>query len=93
MTAAVRCARCGRGLPATSSSAPRLVLLCKRCRSAERPTEEELAAQEAPPLAPARGLDGRLRRWRRLRLRPRMMLRLLLFALALCVGLIRLLER
>jgi hypothetical protein len=90
MTAAARCAQCGRGLPAPSSSAPRLVLLCKRCRSAERPTAEEIAAPEAQPLAPARGLVGR---WRRLRARPRMMLRLLLFALALCIALIRLLER
>lgn len=90
MTAAARCAQCGRGLPAPSSSAPRLVLLCKRCRSAERPTEEEIAAEEAPPLAPARGL---MARWRRLRMRPRMMLRLLLVALALCVALIRLLTR
>lgn len=90
MTAAARCAQCGRGLPAPSSSAPRLVLLCKRCRSAERPTEVEIAAEEAPPLAPARGLVGR---WRRLRMRPRMMLRLLLVALALCVALIRLLTR
>lgn len=91
MTAAARCAQCGRGLPAPSSSAPRLVLLCKRCRSEERPTEEQLAAPEAQPPAPApRGLIGR---WRRLRTRPRVMLRLLLFALALCIALIRLLER
>ncbi|HSN96769.1 MAG TPA: hypothetical protein VLS89_00680 [Candidatus Nanopelagicales bacterium] len=82
--ASPRCAQCGRGIPPRAATGPRLVLLCKRCRSEERPTEEEIVSASTPEPRP-RGLLRR--RWS-----PRMMLRVLLFALAICLALIRLLE-
>jgi len=76
-----RCAQCGAALPPVDLAAPRLILLCKDCRSEERPTVEAL------------GIGVPRRSLLRVRWPARWVIRLLLFALLLCVFMIRIFWR
>ncbi|AKT36959.1 hypothetical protein [Chondromyces crocatus] len=77
------CAVCGVELTSGASDGPRLRLLCPSCRSAERPTTEQLAAA-----LPKRKPEKVKKRWR-----PRTIARALLIVMALLLAVIRLLEK
>lgn len=78
------CAQCGAPLEAKPAQGPRLVLLCPRCRSSERPTEAQLVAA-LPQQQKAEA--AKKRRWT-----PRKLLRAFLILIAFGLALLRLWE-